>query len=62
MEPGCGQVYKSLPIWPLALKKGLIPTKEALSDEALIRKFYLSTVGPHGRALFACFLPGRSAI
>ena len=37
-------VHKSLPIWPLALKKKLVE-EEALADGPTMRKFYLSTVG-----------------
>jgi hypothetical protein len=51
------KVYKSLPIWPLGLKKGLIPSKEALADEIILRKFYLSTLGVMEQVQFGCLSP-----
>ena len=45
--PGSGvqvAVHKSLPIWPLALRKRLVE-EAALADGPTMKKFYLSTVG-----------------
>ena len=45
--PGSGAqvaVHKSLPIWPLALRKKLVE-EDALANGATMKKFYLSTVG-----------------
>lgn len=39
------KVYKSLPIWPLAVQKKLVPDEEHLRDAGTMRKYYLSTVG-----------------
>lgn len=38
------KVYKSLPIWPLAIKKKLVE-HDALADAGTMKKYYLSTVG-----------------